>query len=353
MKFSAKLLSLTLIFVSSLSIFTLSLSLATKQSEKPMNFAITKSKNQNIPNLESDQSFSSAAGSIVEYNVYIENKGKSNAYYALSAWSENGFYIEVWQETDQIGNGDMQLVPPQDSVITVLGGEVATLVVKVAIPSDVVDGTLDYATIRALNVDSGTSNSVTVTTTVDSDLPYPTSWVQLGSDSSFPSPPERIDVKSLYYSNNGSDIFFRMAVPSSPDTKAFLYSVYMDIKSGGQQIENYGYDYLLSSEGVLYEWNGVDWVDSGYSAYITIEGTGLVLWSGLDSLIIENSELNFLACTSTKNGFIKDKLGPFVILKNNVSETPLLLIPILALTSIIILLKGFGKNFSKNKHTYC
>jgi len=353
MKFSIKLLTLLLILVFSLTIITLSLSLATKQSEEPIDFAITKSKNQNIPNLESDRSFSSAAGSIVEYNVYIENNGKSIANYALSAWSESGFPIEVWLETDQVGNGDIQLVPPQDFVITLDGGEVVTLVVKVAIPSDVVDGTVDYATIRAVNVASGTSDSVTITTTVKSDLPYPASWIQLGSDSSFSSPPESSDVISLYYTNNGSDIFFRMATASSPNTKAFLYSVYMDTKPGGQQIEDYNYDYLLSSYGVLYEWNGVDWVYSGYSAYAVVEGSEIVLWGGLDSLIIENGEINFLACTSTKDGVIKDKLGPFAILKNNVSETPLILIPILALACVFILLEGFGKNFSANNHTSC
>jgi len=324
-----------------------------EQSEESTDLVITKSKNRDMPNVELDQSFSNAAGSIVEYNVYIENKGKLDANYALSALSENGFHVEVWLETDQIGNGDMQLIPPQDSIITVTGGGIVSLVVKVTIPSDVVDGIVDYATIRAVNVDSGSSDSVVITTTVNSGLPYPANWFQLGSDAGFSSPLKKVDVKALYYANNGSYIFFRLAVSSRPDTKAFLYSVYLDTKSGGQQIEDANYDYLLNSNGILYEWNGEDWVDSGYSVYVTLEGNGIVLWSGLDNIFIENGEVNFLACTSTKDGVIKDKLGPFPILKNMVSEAPLILIPIIALVSVFILLKGFLKNFSSNKHTSC
>ena len=350
MKYSAKLLTLLLILMFTLTIFTLSLSIVTKRSEKPTDVAIAKPKNQNMPDVEYDQSFSGAAGSTVEYNVYIQNKGKSIANYALTALSSSGFFIEVWLETDQIGNGDIQLISPQDFVITMAGDEVATLVVKVTIPPDVVDQTVDYTTIRAVNVDSGTSDSVIITTTVNPDSPYPSSWILLGSDSGLSSHPEKVDVKSLYYNNNESDIFFKMAMMSTPDTTAFLYSLYMDIKGGGQQIENYYYDYLLSSNGVLYEWDGADWVDSGHSAYVVVEGNEIVLWSGFDNLIIENGELNFLSCTSTKDGISKDKLGPFAVLKNNVSEIPLILIPIFTLASVFILIKEFGKN-SANNHT--
>jgi hypothetical protein len=299
----------------------------------PFYSAMAKINNQNMVDLESDQSFSCDVGSIVEYNIYIENRGKSVANYELSALSSTGYYIEIWRDMDRIGSGDVQLLPPQESSITLGAGEVATLVIMVTIPFDATRGTVDNTIITAVKTGSGTSDSVTVTTTVNSNLPYPSTWIQLGSDPTFPvPPPERIDIKASYYTNNGTDVFFRIAEVSKPNTIAFRHSVYLDVREGGQQIDSYNYDYLLSSDGVLYEWNGANWINSGYTAFWQVDGTGLVLWTDLDNLIMDMQEIHFLACTATKNEILKDILGPYTLLSDNISEIPLILIPIVILT---------------------
>jgi hypothetical protein len=286
--------------------------------------------------LESDQSFSGAAGSIIEYNIYIMNKGKSIGNYTLTASSNQGYFVEVWRDTDQVGGGDIQQIPPQGSIITLDAGEVATLIVRVTVPSSATDGTVDATIIEAVSTYLGTSDSVTVTTTINSGLPYPSNWIQLGSDPVFPTRPERVDVKALYYTNNGTHVFFRMAEADTPDTTAFLYTMYLDTKAGGQQIGSYYYDYMLSSDGILYEWNGTDWVNSGYPAYWRVDGTGIVLCADLDTLSMDMQDIHILACTTTKDRIIKDKVGPYIILRNNISEMPLILIPLVTLAIYLV-----------------
>ena len=331
MKFSAKLLSLSIIVIfSSPFVFDFSQPLMTKQSANPMNFVITIAQSQNTFDLEPNQLFSSAAGSTVEYNLYIENRGRSIASYTLTALSNKSYYVEVWQDTDQPGSGDIHSPPPQGSTITISAGTVATLVVKVTIPSDATEGTIDNTLIRAVDSDSGASDSVTVTTTVNSDLSYPSNWIQLGSDPTFPTPPpERIDVKAVYYTNNGTDVFFRMAEAGKPNHTAFLYCVYLDTKAGGQQIDSYNYDYMLNSDGILYEWNGVSWINSGYPTYWQVDGTGMVLWADLSNLNLDMQEIHVLSRSTTKDFTWKDEVGPYTILRNNISEIPLILIPVL------------------------
>jgi len=350
-KFSAKLLSfLSIVVFSSTMIFAFALPFMSIQSKDPTNLAVAKPQGENMMELESDQSFSSAVGSSIEYNIYIENKRKSFATYALTAVSNQGYSVEVWRDTDQIGSGDMQLIPPQESTITMSAGEVATLIVKVTVPPDSLDGTVDSTIIKAVSMDSGASDKVTITTTVNSGLPYPSNWIQLGSDPNFPTPPpEKIDVKAFYYTNNGTHVFFRMAEASRPETKSFLYTVYLDIKTGGQEIDSYNYDYLLSSDGILYEWNGTNWINSGYPTYWQVDGTGIVLWADLDNLSIDIQEIHFLACTTTKDRTLKDKVGPYNILKNNISEIPLILIPILSLT-IYFTISRRTKNTRTHEH---
>jgi hypothetical protein len=297
----------------------------------PISCVWAKKENQNKMDLESNQSFSGDVGSIIEYNVYIENRGKSVASYMITGSSSTNFYIEVWRDVDQIGSGDIQLIPTQDSTITLNAGEVATLVVKVTIPFDAAEGTTENTTIRAEDTKSGASDSVSLVTIVDTNLPYPSSWIQLGSDPYFPTPPpERIDIKAFYYTNNGSDVFFRMAEAGKPDTRSFVYSVYLDTKSGGQQIEDYNYDYLLSSDGFLYEWTGNDWTATDQSVYCVIDGSTIVLWTNLDAINMENQEIHILDVTTTKAGVLKDKMGPYQILKNNISEIPWILLPLLS-----------------------
>jgi len=284
--------------------------------------------------LDPDQSFSGVAGSTIEYNVYIKNKGSSMANYTLTALSNQGYYVEVWRDNDQLGGGDIQLIPPQGSIITLEADEVATLIVKVTVPSNATDGTVDATTIEAVSTDLDTSDSVTVMTTINSGLPHPSNWIQLGSDPVFPSEeqrPKKVDVKALYYTNNGTHVFYRMAEADTPDAKAFLYNVYLDTKAGGQQIGSDYYDYMLSSDGILYEWNGTNWINSGYPTYFRVDGTSIVLWTDLDNLSLDTQNINVLAHTTTKDRAIKDEEGPYVILRNNISEIPLVLIPLVTL----------------------
>ena len=352
MNFPSKLLPLLItILFSSTIIFALSLPLVPIQSENPADSAVTKPQGQNRVDLESDQSFSSAMGSTIEYNVYIENKGKSIVNYTLTAFSNQDYSVEVWRDLDQTGSGDIQLIPPQESTITLGESEVATIIVKVTVPPDSPDGTVDNTIIEAVNLDSGVSDSVTITTTVNAGLPYPSNWIQLGSDPTFPTPPpEKIDVKASYYTNNGTDVFFRLAEMSKPDTKGFVHSVYLDTKAGGQQIDGYAYDYLLSSDGFLYEWDGTNWINSGYPTDWQVDGTGIVLWADLDILNLDIQEIHGLACTSTKDGTLKDKEGPYSILQNNISEIPMIVIPILSLAIYFTISRRAKKNAQTHEH---
>lgn len=338
MTFSKKRLSLLIIIAySSMILLDSSLPLLTKNA-KPIIYYAMAAPNQNKVDLESDQSFSGAAGSTIEYNVYIENTGKSVETLALSALSDKGYYIEIWRDTDQIGSGDLQLFPPQGSTITLSSGEVATLIVKVIIPSDATDGTVDNTIIKAEDTVSGASDFVTISTTVTSYLLWPSSWIQLGSDPNFPTPPsERIDIKASYYTNNGTHVFFRTAEVGKPNTQAFQYLVYLDTKAGGQQIDSYNYDYLLSSDGILYVWNGTSWLNSGYPTYIQTEGTAIVLWTDLGNIVLDTQEIHFLTWTATKDGIMKDKLGPYTILTSSISEFPFILFPLLSLAVYFVI----------------
>ena len=340
MKSPKKSLSLLIIIIIlSTILFAFYLCPLNRPSENPTNFDITKSKIQNVPDVESDQSFSTASGSAIEYNVYVANKGKTTATYLLTALSNAGYNVEVWLETDQIGSGDEKLLPSQDSSITLEAGKTATLVVKVSIPSDATESTMENLIIEARNIDSSLSDSVILSTTVNSNLPYPSNWIQLGSDHTFPTPtPARTDIKAVYYTNNGTDVFFRIAAGSEPDPRSFLYSIYLDTIPGGQQIDNYNYDYLLSSDGICYVWDGVNWVDSGFSTYWKVDGTGIVLWSELVNFNIDEQDIHFLASTTTKSWIPKDKLGHFTILKSNISEMPFILIPILSIFICVCLI---------------
>ena len=342
MKCSARVLQLLIIVAFSFLLLTMAI-----HPKNPQNLGLTKERLKNIVDLESDQSFSGAVGSTIEYNIYIENNGKSIANYTLTALSNQGYYVEVWLDTDQVGGGDIQIIPPQGSIIALDAGEVATLIVRVTVPLGAADGTVDATIIEAANTYLGTSDSVTVTTTINSGLPYPSNWIQLGSDPLFPNEeqrPKKVDVKALYYTNNGTHVFFRMAEADTPAPTAFLYTVYLDTQAGGQQIDSYYYDYMLSSDGILYEWNGTDWIDSGYPNYWRVDGTGIVLWANLDNLSLDTQDIHVLACTATKDRVMKDKEGPYAILRNNISEIPLILVPLATLAIYLAISSRKEKN---------
>jgi len=105
----------------------------------------------------------------------------------------------------------------------------------------------------------------------------------------------------------------------------------MDTKAGGQQIGSYYYDYFLSSSGVLYEWNGADWVDSGYPNYWQVDGTSIMLWTDLENLGLDTQDIHVLAWSATKSMTTKDEVGPYTILRENISEMSLVLIPLVTL----------------------
>ena len=301
--------------------------------------------------LAPDQSFSGAVGSTIEYNIYISNKGPSKANYTLTASSNQGCSVEVWQDTDQLNGGDIQLIPPQGAQITMDAGEVATLIVRVTVPSEAIDGTVDATIIEASSTYLGISDSVTVTTTITSSLPYPSDWVQLGSDSLDPSRPARADVQALYYTNNGTHVFIRMAEADTPTPGSFIYNVYLSTKAGGQQIDSYYYDYLLSSDGILYEWNGTDWVDSGYPTYWRVDGTSIILWADLDNLGLDTQDIHVLARTATKDKTMKDEVGPYTILRDNIPEIPLVLVPLVTLAIYLAVSSRKKKDLRSHRKT--
>ena len=333
MKYAVRMLQLLIMITFSFLLLTMMI-----HPKNPEDAGLTKAPLKNIVDLESDQSFSAAMGSTIEYNIYIKNEGKSIDEFTLTALSNQGYYVEVWRDTDQIGSGDIQIIPPQGSTITLDAGEVATLIVRVTVPPDATDGTVDATLIEAASMSLDTSDSVTITTTISSGLPYPSNWIQLGSDPLFPAEeqrPKKVDVKALYYTNNGTYVFFRMAEADPPDLKAFLYTVYLDTKDGGQQIDSYYYDYIFSSDGILYAWSGADWIDSGYPTYWRVDGTGIVLWTDLGNLSLDTGDIHIFACTTTKDRTMKDKEGPYTILRDNISEIPLILIPLVTLAIYI------------------
>ncbi len=314
--------------------FCLSLLIVAIYPKTTQGLVLTRARRKDRVDLESAQSFSGAAGSTIKYNIYMINQASSMVNYTLTALSNQGYYVEVWRDNDQLGGGDIQLIPPQGSIITLDAGEVATLIVSVNVPSNATDGTVDATIIEAVNTYLDISDSETVMTTINSGLPHPSNWIQLGSDSAFPNEqerPKKVDIKASYYTNNGTHVFFRLAEADTPDQKAFLYNVYLDTKAGGQQIDSYYYDYMLSSEGTLYEWNGTDWVDSGYPTYWRIDGTSIALWADLSNLGLDTQDIHIFASTETKDKIMKDKEGPYIVLRNNISEIPLILIPLVAL----------------------
>ena len=329
MKWCIRLLQTLIVVAFSFSLLIMAISPETIQG-----FGLTRAKRKERVDLESDQSFIGAAGSTIEYNICIINEASSTINYTLTALSNQGYYVEVWQDNDQLGGGDIQLIPPKGSVITLDAGEVATLIVRVTVPSNATDSTVDATVIEAVNTYLGISDSVTVMTTVDSDLPYLSNWIQLGSDSAFPNEqerPQKVDIKALYYTNNGTHVFFRMAEADTPGPNSFLYNIYLDTKPGGEQIDSYYYDYMLSSDGILYEWNGTDWIDSGYPTYWRVDGTNIVLWTDLDNIGLNTQDIHILSSTATKDRIIKDKLGSYVVLRSKISEIPLILIPLVTL----------------------
>ena len=352
MSFSPKLVPISILIFLSLTVaLDFTLAPMTKHSSPSAKFFSTVARGQNAFDVESTQLFSGAPGSIAEYNLYIENKGKLTASYKFTATSTKGYYIEVWQDTDQTGSGDIQLVPIQGYTLTLNTGAVATLIVKVTIPENAVSGTIDTATIKAVDLLSGASDSVTITTNVKTSLPYPSNWVQLGSDPTFPSSSERVDVKAVYYANNGTFIFFRTAVANTPNPKAFRYCTYMDTKTGGQQIGSYAYDYMLSSDGLLYEWNGASWNDADQQTNWQIDGTSIMLWTDLNNLTFEMQEIHILSRSTTKDYTFKDEMGPFAILRNNVSETPLIMIPILSFAIYLAVSKSHRKCTARTRES--
>ncbi len=279
-----------------------------------------------------DQSFVGAPGSTIEYNTYLVNTGKSLGSCSIAAFSDQNYLVEVWRDVDGSGQGDVQLFPGQGTVLELEPDEMATLIVRVHIPSDAIEGLTDVTTISAVKSDSSILDSVYLSTAIDSSLLFPSDWIQLGSDvlgDAPPNPanPERIDLLALYYCSNGTDVFFRLAEADVP-TSSFSYSVFLDTIAGGQEIGDEYYDFAICSDEIIRMWDGSSWIDSGYSCYVTIEGTSIVLSAELENLDLGLQDINILAWSATKDNSLKDNMGPFLIPIDNISEIPFILIPI-------------------------
>ena len=137
-----------------------------------------------------------------------------------------------------------------------------------------------------------------------------------------------------------------MAEVSSPNPTAFQYCLYLDTKAGGYQIDDYSYDFMLISNGILYEWNGFDWINSGHSTYWQVEGTGIILSANLDDVELEMQDLHVLFYSITKDFATKDEIGPYTIMRNEVAEIHLILIPALILAIYLTI----SRKLSKNNH---
>jgi hypothetical protein len=293
--------------------------------------------------LRSQKLFVGAPGSTLEYNIYLENTGKSFGSCNLTASSNQGYAVEVWRDIDNSGQGDQKLLPPQGVNIELDAGEVATLIVKVMIPYDELDGVVDVTTINVENSDLGIFEFINVQTTIFANLPFPSNWVQFGSDIIGDSIPERADSLALYYTNNGSHIFFRIDQTKTLDPLSFSHLIYVDVKSGGQQIGNVYYDFIICSDEIIWEWDGMDWVESGYPSYLHIEGTSTLLWADFGNLGMEMQDIQILSWLTTKNKVLKDEMGPYMIPRDNISEVPLAFIPIVALVLYLTIYNKFEK----------
>ena len=126
--------------------------------------------------------------------------------------------------------------------------------------------------------------------------------------------------------------------------------MYFDTKPGGQQIDSYSYDYMLSSDGILYEWNGLNWINSGYQTYWQIDGTSIVLWADLSKIDFQMQDIHVLSRSTTKDYTWKDEVGPFTVVRNNISELPLILIPVLSFAIYFTISRRIKKNARKHEN---
>jgi hypothetical protein len=298
--------------------------------------------------LTPDQSFFANPGSNVEYNVYLENTGKSSTNCLINASSNQNYSIEVFWDIDNSGKGDQQLFPSNQSNVELNVGEVATLILRVFIPPTAPAGLVDVTTVYAADLDLGILDFVTLETTIFEELPFQSNLIQIGSDHIGDSNPERTDTLALYYGNNGSSIFFRISQSDFLDPASFSQLVYLDTKNGGEQIGNIQYDFIICSDGILWYWNGVEWEDSGFQTYSSIIGTSILLWIDSENLQLDMQDVNILSFSATKDKALKDQMGPFVILRDNISEVPIFLIPIVIIVLYLLVLLKVKKINYKN-----
>jgi hypothetical protein len=146
-----------------------------------------------------------------------------------------------------------------------------------------------------------------------------------------------VDDKSFYGTFNDTHVFFRFAESDQPDKTLYKYDVFLDTKAGGFDIGGISYDYRLSSDGILYAWDGTSWVAVS-TTYVYISGTSIVLCAKISDIQYEYQDVYILG-RSFEGTTLKDEKGPYMISRTVISEMPIFLLPI----AIIILLLYLAK----------
>ncbi len=303
-----------------------------------------------------NQTFSAAAGSNVSYNVYLINTGSSDDVFDLQGSSNLSVGVDIWVDTDWMDGGDTHIAYDADgdgvwdSVysdsnsngepdISVSSGASATLIVTIILPSSA-SGTVQV-NLTATGSGSGAHDFVLISTIIDNYLAWPSDWYQFGSDPIDDVSPPAVDDKSFYTVNNGTHVFFRLAEAATPSTVSYRYEVYMDTRTGGQNIGNYTYNYKLSSDGNLYNWTGSSWQVVS-TTYVQVSGTSIVIGANLSDMVFEDQDVHILVRTY-EGTVLKDEKGPYTTTRTFIFEMPLFIVPI----ATILLLVYISKKRSK------
>ena len=299
---------------------------------------------------EPDQLFSAAAGSNTSYNVYLFNTGGASDIFDLTESANQTVGVDIWLEIDWLGSGDVHIAYDAngDGVweaiysdansngkpdVSVGSNSNITLIVTVILPSTS-SGSVQV-NLTATGSSTSVQDFVLISTKVDNSLPWPSNWFQLGSDPVHEVSPACVDDKAMYATYNDTCIFFRLAEASQPNPSLYLYEVLLDTKTGGVNIGGIGYDYKLSSDGRLYEWDGTSWVVLS-DTYVQVSGTSIVLWANISDIQVEYQDVYILARTYEGTA-LRDEKGPYMISRTLISEMPLFLLPILAVLLLLFI----------------
>ncbi len=292
---------------------------------------------------EPNQSFSAPAGSNVTYNIYVFNTRQASDIFDLEERANQTVGVDIWLDVDWLGGGDVHIAYDADGDgvweavytdanangkpdVSVASNSNVTLIVTVVLPSTI-SGSVQV-NMTATSSSTSAQDFVLMSTKVDNSLPWPSNWFQLGSDPIKEVSPACVDDKAMYSTYNDTCVFFRLAETSQPDPSSYLYEVLLDTRAGGVNIGGIGYDYKLSSDGKLYEWNGASWVVIS-DTYFQVSGTSIVMWAKISDIEVEYQDVYILVRTY-EGAVLKDEKGPYMISRTLISEMPVFMVPILA-----------------------